>query len=533
MDPDVRWNRPLIGAVTSVCVLLVGFAYLLDLGRNPYGVFCDEVLIGLVADRGWLSVAENGFFYDHFGTVAGSLSIAGTVPFVRLLGLDEFSLRLPSAVFTMATALVLLLFFRRSGVAYPWIAPLVFLLSPLTIHLGRINFGHAPSLFMIALGYSLYVKGREQGLRGLCGLGGVLLGASAYGYPGFYVAAPLFTCLVIALELPWAAKRTHDAWSLASMIVGFVAAFSPIVFESQTNPLFMERFRQKDGAGIPLLSFERIQNAIQSYPKYFEFDYLFVNGEIEQRGAFILRHSVTGAGLLPLVALPLIAVGIVRLIGSPDRGSDRAFYPFLALALAAPIPDLLTTTPDNPPYTFSLATGMLCVPFLVAIGVDTLHRDLLLVRNDQRWAHTARRIPSCVLPGILVCWLLLTSSVFVFSTYPAYALTASGPLGWQAGPRDMVAYYIAHGDEFSSLEIEAGRFNQTGTLVDFYVDDPTVRETIHIGLPDLERPVAPSRLLSISAQTFEQLTNQDTWVVVHTVRYPNDEVAFYLVHYLT
>src|SRR5918911_296899 len=92
-------------------------------------------------------------FYNHFGYTLGSLPLYATGPFVYILGLTEFSVRLSSAVFTLASFVLLYLILRKLKVNHARIGVLIFALAPVVIHIGRINFGHAPSIFLMLLGF--------------------------------------------------------------------------------------------------------------------------------------------------------------------------------------------------------------------------------------------------------------------------------------------------------------------------------------------------------------------------------------------
>lgn len=557
-------NLANIAASAMVCAL-VAIAYLRDLGRNPFGFFCDEALIGVQARRLLDDTRPEGafsLFYDHFGTTAGFLPVYATAPFVWLFGLSEFSVRLASVTFMAATFAVLIVTFRQLGLTAPWLPVLIFALSPITIHMSRIAFGHAPSLFLLALGHLLYLRGRDGPRWGWVSLGGVAIGASAYGYPGFYVATPLFLTVLCLSELAFilvrrkrarvdgrearpkvtdgspegtAAPEQREATgasptTLAAFVAGALVTLAPIVHRARTDPDFSKRFDAKDTARSGLFSVERAESMIENYPKYFSLDFLFRNGDWGLPNAFIQRHSVAGAGLLAWIALPLLLLGLLAFVTCRRGKAARAVAPFMVIAFLVPVPDLITTTSDQPPYTFAMFTGALVVPFVTAFGLATLDRARPAIADTAGPGdgNPLRPILALVTSRCAITAVVaIAAFFFVFSDYARYPEVSSGFWGWQAGPQEMTAYYVEHREDYDAFVME-GAFNEPAIFLDFYLDDPALRATASIGGTDAFDP-ARRQLFGVSRETFERDLDPDAWTIRETVRYPNDEVAFYLI----
>lgn len=526
-----------------VAIVVVAVAYLRDLGRNPFGFFCDEALIGLRARRLLDGTGQDGgfsVFYDHFGTVAGALPVYATAPFVWLFGLNELSVRSASAFFMLATFAVVYRTFRLLHVAAPWLPVLVFALTPVVIHLSRVNFGHTPSLFLIALGYYLYLQGRTGRRPWLSAIGGAAMGLSAYGYPGFYVATTVFIGILAASELAFVRLRLRHARHVLVVTGAALLCLAPIFHAAWTNPDFANRFEAKDTAGYGLVSAERAGSMVQNYAKYYGADFLFETGETGLPGAFIMRHSVVGAGLLSWMSLPLLLAGLLGflLVRDTDRERKRAFAPFVLLAFLFPLPDLLTTRSSDAPYTFAVFTGVLLIPFVVAYGLDLLVsqgepqgstaparlRDSGRMRVSSLLAAIRTRIASVRTITTLV---LIGAIFFLFGTYARYPLVSSDYWGWQAGPREMIGYYLDHLDQYDTFYME-GMFNESAIFLDFYIEDPRIRQDAFIGGQD-HLDTSQRQLFGVSRQTFENEWNPGAWVIVHVVTYPNREIAFYLV----
>jgi len=123
--------------------------------------------------------------------------------------------------------------------------------------------------------------------------------------------------------------------------------------------------------------------------------------------------------------------------------------------------------------------------------------------------------------------IAVSAVFFVFSTYARYPLVSSGFWGWQAGPREMIGYYLDHQAEYDAFLME-GTFNEPGIFLDFYIDDPAARAEASIGNPE-SLDLARRQLFGVSRETFETMLHPADWTVLETVSYPNAEVAFYLI----
>ncbi len=520
---------------------LVAVAYLYDLGRNPFGFFCDEAIIGLKAQdllRGERPDGAFPFFFDHFGYTSGTLPLYATAPFVWLLGLNEVAVRSASVFYMVATFAVLYGIFWHLKASTPWLPVLIFALSPIVIHLSRVNFGHTPSLFLIASGYGLYLLGKARRGIVLSALGGAAIGLSAYGYPGFYLATALFVAALAVSELVAVRFRLRQTKNLAALVVAAVICFVPIAHQAWTSPDFAKRFDDKDTAGYGLVSLDRAESMIQNVPKYYGYDFLFTLGETGLPGSFILRHSVSGAGLLSRIAIPFLLLGILTFLLVRGGPAKRAFAPFFVLIFLYPLPDLITTRTGSAPYAFSVFTAALLVPFVIAYGLEVLAMHRAAREHAERDAPPGldRSDPLRSLWSRLISVRVITLAVviagffFVFATYAAYPLTSSGYWGWQGGPRDMIGYYLDRDEDYDAFFME-GAFNQGPVFLDFYIDDPAIRDKAHIGGVEEIDP-SQRQLFGFRRETWEDPANEgplSAFTILETVTYPDGTDAFYLV----
>lgn len=432
-------------------------------------------------------------------------------------------------VLCLIAALLIYLHLRMVKARHAIIAVAVLLCSPAYFHISRITFGHAPGFLLLAGGYLLYTFARSRGYAPLCVAAGAIAASSAYAYPGFLIAAPVFLGCVLIAEV-FMTLRLKTRWIFPIALgIGAAIAYAPVVWEAVRNPRFLERFEQKaeqvEVGSQGLMSLDRIVNAIQNYPKYFSFEYLFRVGESGLPESHFLRHSVVGVGLLPWVFLILVPLGIAGLWFSQNRLLVRAALPMVMLAFTFPIPDSLTTDFSTPPYTFASAFGLLSVPFMSALAFSTIEEWADSV-SDSVSMNKERVTRACF--GTLSFLLLIPATVFVFSTYQAYPWHSSGFWGWQIGMDQVTEYYEMHRAEYDELMIQ-WTMDRPETLIEFYAQDPDLVETVTRGLPDPASTPTPGTLYVVSGPTYERGFDPDIWKIQQIIRNPDGSIAFVLV----
>lgn len=174
-------------------IILLAFTlrtYKLDI--RPLGFTWDEAALGYNA-YSLLKTArdEHGILmpviFRSFGDYKPGLYVYTAVPSIAALGLNEFSTRLPSAVFGSLLVLTLALFvWRYFGKKVSLIASLLAAVNPWAIHFSRGAWEANVSLLLTLLGSLLFIRKKYV-------LSAVILGLTFWTYQG----AKLFTPLII------------------------------------------------------------------------------------------------------------------------------------------------------------------------------------------------------------------------------------------------------------------------------------------------------------------------------------------------
>lgn len=436
---------------------LVVFAFLYKVGEVPMGIFCDEAEVGLVAHK--FLDGEMGeiyippFFYKHANYILGMLPVLIIAPVIWVLGMTEMSVRLASVIAGILGLFGLQLVGSRFKLKF--YLPLIMLtFSPLFWLVTRISFGHGASFLMVSLGLvSWYKMVRKYQWRwGI--MTGLLMGLSCYGYSGYIIGTPLLIASLVVVEV--FKKRFEWRAILGVWITCLVFGLSilPMVNQFVNNPDYSSRLREKNG-DKPVNIKEELPEYLKNYPKYFEPTFLFMKAEFELPGGFITRHGIKGHGIYLKVFAPVLVVAWLGMLFAQDKKKSE-YLPYFIFFLLAPIPDLLTTSLEAPPYGYSQYLGLITVPFLTAYAI----RVLGLVLNKQK-------LRMNLIQGIFIVLVGAEIGILLRDYYVEYPKYSADYWGWQYGPKEIFKYFDEHKQEYDEL-IMTGYFNHPEPLFDFY-----------------------------------------------------------------
>jgi 4-amino-4-deoxy-L-arabinose transferase-like glycosyltransferase len=357
-------------------VLVVAAALrLVDLSHAPVALNQDEAVNGYDAYSIAYTLRDHhGNFLppvmQSFNDYASPFTTYVTVPFVRLLGLSELSIRLPPALFGVASVLLMVLFLERIGCGWgaSMVGGLLLALSPWDVTYTRWAVPTcAVPLVLLCLMYAAVQlfdgPPRATWRRALLvGLAGGLL---TYTYPAQKVFAPLvvgLTALVYlwprrdpSAEARWP-RRVIDVLLMVAVLTVFLL---PHLFQQLTNPAkyaWHARNVLLVGHTEHLLS-----DVATRYADYFSFDFFFGAGDpnvlqhVPGPASFVTLGPLAILGLVACV-LPSVrrawlgdpfvkggraALGARSLPGDPSLDGRVGIW-LTGLALIAPLPAAIT-----------------------------------------------------------------------------------------------------------------------------------------------------------------------------------------------
>lgn len=508
------------GPALAVILAITLVWYARDLSTNPPSLFSDEAMIGLQASGALNGEANFQFgriFYSHFGTpLLGALPVYSTWPFVTVFGLDEFGVRFASSVYTALALVFVFLALRRLRVPYPILPVLIVGTQPIIVHLARINFGHAPSFFLLMVATWLWIRARQEERVWQAALAGFIAGVAAYGHLSFVVGVPLFVVAIVLTELlcnrtDWRAYRSVVAFGASAVV-----AMLPHAWLALTDERYWDRLDEKQGGNISL---DVLIDRLRAFPNYFSYDYLFRKGE----AFYIPRHSIQGAGELYPYMLPVLVIGIVSILALRRRPQARFFLPFVFIAIFYPIPDAISHPPQDLPYTFAVYWAVVALPFLTGAAVWGIS---VFVKRFQ-WP---RFFP--VLAAGTAVLALAFGIWFYRGPMARYPLISADYWGWQYGPRPITDYFRTHADQYDEL-LMTGDFNGAWVFPKFYFHGSALEARSQIGGSDnvdfSRRQLIAMRTDDWTRYQGSQYPSRSYLMLVDTIYYADGTPAFYLM----
>ena len=323
-------KKVLIGIVFVAAVLRL---YRLD--AVPPGVNRDEAAIGVTA-HSLMTTGRDEYgrllplSFESFGDWKLPLYIYTTIPFVKLLGVSELSVRLPSALAGIASVAAIYflaqLLFASEAVAFLSAAALA--LMPWHIHLSRVESEANVAVFFTIVGSILFLKSiRAKSLPALLS-SSVLFAATYYTYHGNHIFTTLYLAGFAAIF--WREILKVPRWWIACLTGGtlVVIILSATLFGADRtkiggisifgNPTVIHDkielprlVHDNPNSLVARLMHNRVVYALviiyQNYLKSYGPEFLFITGGNNA------AHNIQGYGNLHPIEAPLLLFGLVWL----------------------------------------------------------------------------------------------------------------------------------------------------------------------------------------------------------------------------
>jgi len=365
-------------------LLLATFFRVWKLDTLPAGLNWDEISHGYNS----YSVLETGkdqwgtlpvFNFRAYGDYPTTFNLYLTIPFIKLLGLNALSIRLPTVIFSLLFVIYTYLFaikiFKKEGLALIAMSLAAFL--PWAFFPSRGVFQSTFSLPLLLMGIYHYLQDKKYSKHLL--LSSVFLGLSMYAYHNTRIIVPLLLPVLYFFHPFKVSKKTIPALVVLLILVipNLVNLFSPSSFARNRwvgiiNPNSVNLINLKRNS---FTGPEFINRLINNRPVYFfqtiSVNYLnqfnpfplFINGTQNQ------QLSVPKTGIIFLILMPFFYAGLLF-----SLNDDRYFY-LLPLLLITLLPAALTVG-DFPVLRSS--TGLIFYILFITIGLSRLHLDYRL-----------------------------------------------------------------------------------------------------------------------------------------------------------
>ncbi|OGE16336.1 hypothetical protein A3F00_02320 [Candidatus Daviesbacteria bacterium RIFCSPHIGHO2_12_FULL_37_11] len=459
--------------IMIVIIILAAVLRLIVLDKYPAGLNADEAAIGYNA----YSLLQTGkdeygtpfpLSFKSFGDYKPGLYFYLVMPFVAILGLNEWAVRIPSALFGIGTV-ILIYFLAKEIFKNRWVgifSSLLLAISPWHIHFSRGGWETNAATFFMALGIFLFTKSLESFKLIWWSLLAFLMSMYIYQSPRLIIPVLLLALVFIYRERINSMIRiieTREA--IASIIIlifltiplimqftsgGASERFQGLSFLADSGPSSRVNELRGEHTNPGSLAVLFLHNKLTSYvPEFlgnyldhFKGNFLFINGD------------------------PLIRNKI------PDVGQ---FYLIEALFLFA---GLFILVKQKNPHTKLLASWIMIAPLASSMTYQTPHAlralnmvvPLSLVMGYGLWniGNWLKRFVNITFIIIITTITVILSFEFIHYLESYYIhYPKRYPLAWEYGFSEMVTKLNKYESAYENVVI-TDRYDQPYILVLFY-----------------------------------------------------------------
>lgn len=330
----------------NIWLLLILILFLLTriykISEIPPSVYWDEASIGYNA----YSIAKTlkdewgdlmPLHFRAFGEFKLPIYIYSVVPFIKLFGLNEFSVRIPSVLFSFGVVILTFFLARKlTGRESIGLWSSFFIsISPWFFIFSRTGYEATAGLMFYLLGIYLFFRAKNF-FYFLAVLSFIL---SAYSYNSFRIISPL-TLFLLFWE--WKNIKIGMRWltlSIIVIIISVIPIYRLYVYDTGISRL------QNIGRASGIIFLE-------NYLSHFDPRFLFLQGDNN------LRHQQRGFGQLYVPEILLLLAGLIYLFKYKTK---YKWLPVIFILLA-PIPSAITK--ESPHALRAIST----VPFICMLS---------------------------------------------------------------------------------------------------------------------------------------------------------------------
>lgn len=440
------------------------------LDKFPSGFNADEAAIGYNA----YSILKTGrdeygeflpLSFKSFGDYKPGLYFYFVLPFVAGLGLNEYAVRLPSAL--LGTGLVILVYllsvqiFKDRKVSL--ISAAFIAISPWSIHFSRGGWESNAATFFITLGVLLFLKGLKSNLTMFFSLLSFLV--SIYLYQSPRLVVPVMVLGFVLLLWKDVIRLLKTNWKKNLILIGILFILSIPVFMQFISGGGSERFQglsflsdtgpamrvnelrgQHSNPDSPeaKLAHNKLTaygvSFLGHYLDHFSADFLFINGDP------LIRNKTPETGQFFVVSAIFLLIGLISLINF----KSKLKYLLIIWMLAAPLASSLTyQTPS------ALRALSMVVPLSLIMGYGVL-----------KFLHILSLKPAKFFVSIIILSLISFEFIHYLENYYIHS-PKRYPLAWEYGFKEMIQKLSLYEDDYNSIVI-SDRYDQPYILTLFY-----------------------------------------------------------------
>ena len=455
-------------------LILAGVLRVPFLDKYPSGLNADEAAIGYNA----YSLIQTGkdehgaswpLVFRSFDDYKPPLYVYLTLPFVKLLGLNIWAVRLPSAILGVLSVFIVFLLVRQlfpSKKYLPEISSLLLAISPWHLHFSRGGWEVNASTFLLLLGTYFFIKAISDS-RFLY-LFGLSFALSLYTYHSARIIAPLLAFSLFLIYFKDIVIKKNFTNIILSIFLGLTISlpiasqllskegqsrFSGVSIFADTGTLSwvheMRRIDPNPDSIVTKIKYNKYSayfgKYVQNYFSHFSPQFLYISGDK------IDRSRIPGFGQMLSFTAPFALIGIAVLLLSKSKSKYILIFWLLISPLAAAL------TYQSP---HALRSENMVIPLSIISAYGLYISVTSLLRSKTIFYF----LTICLSAAIIYQF-----SNYLYSYY--YLYPRELPVAWQYG-FDQIAQYA--GDNYDKYDkfIISDRYDQPYILMAFFLKYP-------------------------------------------------------------
>lgn len=466
-----------IAPILVAIILLAAVFRLVHLGTNPPAIFRDEAEKGYTA----FTIAKTGgyfFFSDlsekpqlNFQRLPIFINVLGVytsaiyqycaVPFVAIGGLNEWTVRLTSALVGIATVFFVFLLVSRvaDSITALWSAFLL-AISPWHIIFSRwaLQGIFVPLLTVVAVYFFLRAlqtsSQPQQKIKKVCYflLSSIFFTLNFYAYEISRVFIPLFLLVLLVIY------RREIKSNLLVVLPGVIVFlfFAVLILQFYLQPAHQARFQRISIFSAGFSTVHVLTQFLKNYLSHYSPAFLFLRGDAE------LRHSIAGMGELHLFSAPLLLYGLWIII-TRNNGFHRLLLGWFFI-----FPVAASLTREGIPHSLRSICALPMPDIICAIAINNLISSLQQKYSGAVSIRSRRLIIKIVfyLGVVLITISILIFAINLFAFYPYYSA-----INWQYGVKEALSYLREQGIPPEKIYL-SGYITYAPYLIMFYEKIP-------------------------------------------------------------
>ena len=490
-----------------ICLLFL-LTRLYKINEIPPSVYWDEVSIGYNA----FSLAQDGkdewgkflpIHFRAFGEFKLPVYIYSVVPFVKLFGLNAFSVRFPAVLFSLGAIIITYLLTKKifADEKIALFSAFFLTISPWFFIFSRTCYEATAGLMFYILGIYLFLNNTINKWYIFFSIVSFIL--SVYSYNSFRVLVPLTIPVLLTIELNNLKKKDKILPIILSfilLILSIIPIYRLYLYDSGASRLQV--------VGSPSSTF------LKNYLSHLNLSFLFISGDKN------LRSQQANFGQLYLLDVFLLPLGFLYMISK--RG--KLNYLILYLLLIAPIPAAIT---KESPHALRVIALVPILSIISAIGLINIKRDL--------------PVKNLIIGGIVLISLAFFANYFnnFLGVYPTQSSAE-----WQYGYKKIYTEYAKQFSEYDQVII-SDEYAQPYIFALFYLkyDSNKFRKTVVRNSIDQWSFSLVSNFDKFKFGKIKNLVNKDiknalifvsekeklpTLTPINSIKFLNGEIAFWV-----